>query len=874
MSKQNEIEKITPLMQQYQRIKKKYPSSFLLFRLGDFYELFGEDAIQASPILQITLTSRNKVPMCGVPFHAAANYIAKLIKAGKKVAICEQVSLPSAGKELVKREVIRVITPGTLLEESFLEGKINNFLASIYIRDKKCALGLVDVSTGDFLVTEFEGDIYRQLSTELVHQPINEILLPQSYKEDKEINSLLQVNNIMITFYDDFHFIYENASEKLLKYLGGQSLRSFGLENNPLAVICAGALINYLEENEKVSLRHIKKIRLYNPGQFMIIDENTKVNLELVTNLINGTKKNTLLDVVDFTQTSAGGRKLRQLILQPLLDKQEIENNLDYVEIFYSHHQERKEIRQLLTQFLDLERIISRLNCNLGNARDLVGLEKSLSILPELNKILLSIKEEKINLLVEKIPLQDYLVNLIKKAIVDEPPAGIREGGMIKPEFDEELHKVYLASKKGKQWIRELEIKEKKRTGINSLKVGYTSVFGYYIEVSKANLKFVPPDYIRKQTLVNSERFVTPQLKEIEDTILHAEERKIELEYQIFNKIKEEVLKYIPQLQEIAYQISLIDVFISLAQAAIENNYIRPKIDSSFEIIIKEGRHPVVEKIMEAEPFVPNDTYIDTQDSQILIITGPNMSGKSTYLRQVALIIILAQIGSFVPAIEAKIGIVDRIFTRIGARDILSQGASTFMVEMMETANILNNATPRSLLILDEVGRGTSTFDGISIAWATVEYLAKRKSKTLFATHFFELTGLEKDYPNIKNYNFAVKEWQNKVIFLRKLIPGAADKSYGIQVAHLAGLPKEVLKRAEEILLKLENENIHFAKESNQLDIFSLSQPVDKSQKIKEEIYQILEKISIQDLTPLEALNLLAKLKELIENGKDKDITS
>ena len=877
--------KFTPLMEQYHKIKKEYPDTLLFFRLGDFYEMFGDDAKLGSKVLEIALTSRHKVPMCGVPYHSVSKYIATLIKGGHKVAICEQLEDAKVAKDLVKRDVIRVITPGTILEENLLPEKSNNFLAAIYLERPnggRAGLALVDISTGEFLATELEGgNLLEEVSLELTRLPVAEVILPREEESNGKLHNLLKTYSLPVNYVDDWNFMKENAYQKLVGQFQLHSLKGLGFENRELAISASGAIISYLEGTQKMALSHLLRLKFYSKKEFMVLDESTRKNLELLANVQDNTKQGSLLGVLDLTQTAMGGRRLRQYILEPLTDVERIRGRQEGVGDFFSNSITRGKVGEVLKKIFDLERLISRLCCGTANARDMVSLKNSLKLIPGIKKVVEGLKSRMVLELIEELHDLKEIVDLIEKAIVPEPPPTIKEGGIIRPEYNEELNKLHQAARGGKEWVAELEAKERKRTRINSLKVGYTSVFGYYIEITKSNLKQVPEDYIRKQTLVNAERFVTPELKEKEVLILGAEERKVELEYEIFQDIRKRVIGEARKIQEVARTIGEIDVLNCLAEVAANNNYTKPILNDGEVISIKAGRHPVVEKMLIGEKFIPNDTYLDECENQVLIITGPNMAGKSTYIRQVAMIVLLAQMGSFVPAEEATIGIVDRIFTRISTRDTISRGESTFMVEMIETANILNNATSRSLLILDEIGRGTSTFDGISIAWAAVEYLnsmakgtqASGESerplgpRTLFATHYFELTELAQTLSGVKNYNFAVREWGDKVIFLRKLIEGSADKSYGIHVAQLAGLPKEVLERAKEILYDLEKNSYRedgmpklakVEKEAKQLSLFA---------EAERSLLKELKEIKVEEMTPIEALNKLQELKKKVKKG-------
>ena len=905
-------------MTQYQQLKKEYADAVLLFRLGDFYEMFGEDAKEASRILEIALTSRQNVPMCGVPHHSASGYIEKLIKQGKKVAICEQMESPEEAKGIVKREVVRVITRGTVLEENLLGDKSNNYLAAIFIEDKgfenifrlseepvdassyelNIGFSFVDVSTGEFMITQFrDRNTLSQLISELNRLPISEILLPRSYCITPEkgemsriptpwgkirrrvlenIDYFINRDKAVINYYDDWNFEPSQAQERLINHFRIANLKGIGGEEYPLATYSAGAIISYLEETQKSTLSHITRLKSYSPLNFMVLDEQTQRNLELVRNLREGTKEGSLLGILDNTNTAMGGRLFQSFILQPLLSIEKIYERQGFVKSLFDDSILRSKIRKLLKELSDIERLIGRLNLGSVNARDLINLRRSLQVIPKLKEIVNNITETPIKQMILQLDDLNDVVSLIESSIVDEPPLTIKEGGIIKLDYDPELRKLYQVANHGKEWIANLEEKERMRTGISSLKVGYTSVFGYYIEITKPNLHLVPDDYIRKQTLVNAERFVTPELKGKESMVLGAQEKQAEMEYQIFQRIRNEIAIDTKRIQSNAYILAQLDVFASLAEVAATNHYIMPKVSEGNRIFIRNGRHPVVEKMLESDKFVPNDTLLDSIESQIHIITGPNMAGKSTYIRQVALLVLMAQIGSFVPAEEAEICIVDRIFTRIGAGENIARGESTFMVEMNETANILNNATNKSLIILDEVGRGTSTFDGIGIAWACVEYLFNMRDengcgpKTLFATHYFELTELAQAFTSIKNYNFLVREWNDQIILLRKLSEGAADKSYGIHVAKLAGLPKDVIERAKGILDDLERNSyrengmpklIKADEDSDQLYLFSESHSHPVLEDIKE--------TDIDNTPPIEALKKIVEWKHKISEKGD-----
>ncbi len=851
----------TPLMKQYLSIKEEYPDSILFFRLGDFYEMFGEDAITASKILQITLTTRDKgkenpIPMCGVPHFAADAYITKLINAGYKVAVCEQVEDPRNAKGIVKREVTRLITPGTHEPEN---PKENIFIMSISPTGKRQGIAVADLSTGEFFLFETE----RPLEDEIVRFEPREILCPAQLRTDIHYNQVL--NGHFVTFYDDWLFDYNDAYRRLLEYYRVVSLDAFGCEGLQAAVAAGGALLHYLNETLKgeVVLDHPTVLR---DREHMLLDAVTKRNLELISNIKDGTTRGTLLEVLDRTLTPMGGRFLRQAILKPLTLELKINDRLDAVEELTQNYEMFEGLRTYLQRVQDIERLGTKVLRGRVNARDLIGIKTSISHIPEIRARLKDAKSKLLTEINSKIGDFSELYKLINSAIVDDPPQGLHEGGIIKKGYRQIIDELRSISTSGKDYIASLEAEERKKTGIQSLKIGYNKVFGYYIEVTKANLHLVPEHYIRKQTLVNAERFITDELKEHEDKILSAQERLKELEYDVFMEVLERIQGYAEELLTTSRAIGYLDFLLSLTTVARRNSYTRPVVNDSLRIEITEGRHPVLEQMETREKFIPNNTLLDDEDHRLLIITGPNMAGKSTYMRQVALIVLLAQIGSYVPAEKAEIGIVDRIFTRIGASDYLAEGQSTFMVEMIETANILNNATNRSLIILDEVGRGTSTFDGISIAWAVAEYIIKHLSaRTLFATHYNELTELSMTLNGVRNYNVSVKEWGDEIIFLRKIEQGPADRSYGIQVARLAGLPDEVISRAKEVLSNLEKSEFtaegapratgkRAKKKAVQLDLFSYNY---------EPILKELSEIDVSAITPEEAVEKLKKLKKL-----------
>ncbi|MCD6452591.1 MAG: DNA mismatch repair protein MutS [Acidobacteria bacterium] len=878
MEKKKIKDNLTPAMKQYREIKRRHKDAILFFRMGDFYEMFFEDAITCSRELEIALTSRTKseegkIPMCGVPYHAVEGYITKLIRRGYKVAICEQVEDPKQAKGIVRREVVRIITPGTALDSSLLEEKEGNYLAAILPEEDRVGISFIELSTGEFTATEISsGDIWEKVVDELNHFKTSELIIPEGIELPNRIKEEFPL--ITITPLSSWIFSPDYAPRMILEHFGVSSLAPFGLEGFPLASSAAGALLHYLKETQKSELSHIESLSYFNTEDYMVIDSATVRNLELTRSAIDGSREGSLLGVIDFTVTGMGGRKLRSWLLRPLKGKKEIEERLSGVEELVNDPRRREKLRSILKRMHDIGRLVGRISVGTAMPRDLIALGSSLARLPEIREEIAGCYSKIIGKLQGEIdPLEDVR-ELIEKAIVDEPPATVREGGLIKDGFSYELDELRKISREGKGYIASLEEKERKRTGISSLKVGYNKVFGYYIEVSKANLSLVPDDYIRKQTLVGGERFITPELKEYEAKVLTAEERIGELEYQLFLEVREKVSQAAGRIKKTADALATLDVLCSLAEVAVRNRYTRPKITEGDEIKIIAGRHPVVEEIMKDERFIPNDCYLNTDTHQILIITGPNMGGKSTYLRQVALITIMAQMGSFVPADEAEIGLVDRVFTRVGASDNLARGQSTFLIEMMETANILNNATKKSLIVLDEIGRGTSTFDGVSIAWAVAEFLHHHPrigAKTLFATHYHELADLALTLPGIKNFNVAVKEWKGNLVFLRKVVEGASDKSYGIQVAKLAGLPRSVIARAEEILTNLERDEFTPQGEPK----LAARRSERKKKEGKEQlslfddfghpIVEELKKVDVDRLTPIDALNLIHRLKKKLE---------
>ncbi len=867
---------LTPMMRQYLEIKAEYPDAILFFRLGDFYEMFLDDAIKASRILDIALTSRNRnadgedVPFCGIPYHACAPYLAKLIDAGEKVAICEQVEDPKAAKGIVKRAVVKVVTPGLVVEMDNLSPKENNFLVSLAMVGEKWGIASLDISTGQFRMTESAGREGALAEVECLSP--RELLLPEEWRGRPELRDFTLRNDARIlTHISDWVYDVDYLGRQLSTFFGVSSPESLGCAGFPAGLMAVAAVLHYLQETQKGAVRHLTGIIPYSSAEFLVMDEATRRNLELISTMGEGRRKGSLLGLMDRTVTAMGGRKLRQWISYPLVAVSAITERLDAVEELLGEGELRRRIVTLLDGVCDLERLNGRISLASASAKDLASLRGALLRIPAVREMLALVESPLLRRLRDEIdPLED-MAGLITRGIVENPPFVLRDGGIIADGYDAELDDLRSISREGKGFIARLEARERGRTGISSLKIRYNRVFGYYIEVTKSNLAGIPQEYLRKQTLANAERFITPELKEYEDKVLGAEERIVELEYSLFQEIRETVAGQGDRLARTADRVAVLDLLTGLAELAHARGYCRPLVDDSDRLVIVEGRHPVVEALNLGERFVPNDTELDGSDHQLLIITGPNMAGKSTYMRQVALITLMAQIGSFVPAAEASIGVADRIFTRVGAADNLSRGQSTFMVEMMETAHILRNATPKSLVILDEIGRGTSTFDGVSIAWAVAEYLhdtAACAPRTLFATHYHELTDLALTRPRVKNFTVAVKEWNDQIIFLRKIIPGGASHSYGIQVARLAGLPRDVIDRAKEILRNLEKGEFEEGgmprlaggrkgpskKPSSQLSLFA---PVDDDLRLR------LRELDIETLTPLGALNLLAELKRM-----------
>jgi len=869
------IDETTPVMRQYNAVKTKYPDALVLFRMGDFYETFREDAKQAAKILNITLTKRANgkaasVPLAGFPYHALESYLHKLLKAGLKVAICEQVEDPKLAKGVVKRAVVEIVTPGTAISDRFLEKEKNNYLVSVYINETNAGMAALDISTGEFYLSEIPA---ARLAEAVLDLRPAEIICPESIQ--KEIRALFGNQVLRITPLDDWIFTYESAYQTLIEHFKTDSLKGFGCQNATFGITAAGPILHYLRQNYQTNLQHIYALRNLGMDDAVLIDDFTRRNLEIFQTMQTGEKRGALMDVIDQTVTPMGVRLLTKWVIRPLRDPAAINQRLDGVESLRNNAKIRRHLRELLAHCGGPERLISRLSTNRASAREIVALKNTLKLIPGVREMLPD-QPAFSEILAVLDPLTE-LVELLDRAVKDEDlPLSIREGGFIKDGYSAELDEYRHITHHGKEWIARLQETERQKLGISSLKIGYNKVFGYYIEVTRAHAEKIPPEYIRKQTLVNNERFITPDLKEYEEKLLNAEESIGQIEFDLFQALRERILQFIEAIQKNANALAQIDVLTGLGELAEKNRYCRPEINDSPAIEIRAGRHPVVEHLLQVgEKFIANDLHIDNRSEQILIITGPNMAGKSTYLRQIGLIVLMAQIGSFVPADSAAIGVVDKIFTRVGASDNLAAGESTFLMEMHETANILNNVTPHSLVLLDEIGRGTSTYDGMAIAWSVTEYLHNHPAvaaKTLFATHYHELTELEKVLPRVKNYNVAVREYGDRVIFLRKIIPGGCDKSYGIHVAQMAGVPPEVIQRAKEILVNLNPEPAGSGlfngervlptdrekfrklpeKDANQLGLFG-----SDDGKLK----KMLSAVDINNLTPLEALQKLDEIK-------------
>ena len=877
---------LTPMMRQYMETKKEYPDCILVYRLGDFYEMFFDDALTASKELEITLTGKNcgleeRAPMCGVPYHAVDGYLNRLVSKGYKVAICEQMEDPATAKGLVKRDVVRIVTPGTNLDTQALDESWNQYIMCVvYIADRY-GLSVADVTTGDYFVSEIDDseklfdEIYRYMPSELI---CNEAF----YMSGMDLDLLKEKLGITIYTLDAWYFDDEICARTLKDHFHVGALEGLGLADYDCGVIAAGALLKYLLETQKQDLSHITGLTVYASGKYMLLDSSTRRNLELCETLREKQKRGSLLWVLDKTKTAMGARTLRKYIEQPLIRKKDIEERLDAVAELKDQAISREEIREYLSSVYDLERLMCKITYQSANPRDLIAFERSLSMLPHIRCILQDMSSTLLKELYQELdPLED-LCALIQKAIVDDPPIAMKEGGIIKDGYHEEVDRLRTAKSKGKEWLARLEEQEREKTGIKNLRIRYNKVFGYYLEVTNSFKNLVPDYYTRKQTLANAERYIIPELKELEDTILGAEDKLYALEYELYSEVRDAIAAEVLRIQKTAKAVAQIDAFASLALTAERNQYVRPKINEKGTIDIRDGRHPVVEKMIPSEMFIANDTYLDDKKNRISVITGPNMAGKSTYMRQTALIVLMAQIGSFVPASSANIGLVDRIFTRVGASDDLASGQSTFMVEMTEVANILRNATSKSLLILDEIGRGTSTFDGLSIAWAVIEHISNSKllgAKTLFATHYHELTELEGKISNVNNYCIAVKEKGDDIIFLRKIVKGGADKSYGIQVARLAGVPESVTSRAKEIVEELVQADITTrikdiavqggekpkikAKHYDEVDLAQMS----LFDTVKDDdVIQEIEDLDLANLTPIDALNTLYQLQNKLKN--------
>jgi DNA mismatch repair protein MutS len=868
------MDKMTPAMRQYYEAKEKHKDALIFFRMGDFYESFGDDAKIIAKELEITLTSRGRdkegedMPLAGIPYHAVDSYLPRLIKKGYKVAICEQLEDPKNAKGIVKRGVVRVITPGTVIDSSLISDQSNNYLMSVSGEGMEFGLSFLDVSTGEFLTTQFtDNQNYDKIISEAARMKPAECILPAQLFENKKLTQRLKDSGIILNKFDAEAFESKNARNRLLKHFGAVTLEGMGCEHLTFAVSASGAALEYAQKTQMRDLNHIQAMRTYSENEFMVLDSITLRNLEIIQS-IRGEGTGSLLSVIDRTKTPMGGRMLRKWLLQPLISVNKINERLDAVDEIIKKTLLRYDLRSALLGIRDIERLIGRIVYGNSNARDLIALKVSLEKLPEMIK---SLKESEIKsgLLADIITkLGDYtdIVALLSRALVDEPPVSVREGGMIKEGYNEKLDELKKMSLHGKDWIAEMQQKERDRTGIKSLKIGYNSVFGYYIEVTKTNLSQVPSDYIRKQTTANGERFYTPELKEKEVMILTADEKRVALEFELFTEINSQIAGRSKELQATAQAIAELDVIVNLAEMAVNNKYVRPEVNDSCNILIRDGRHPVVEFAIPGG-FVPNDTHMDCQENQFLLLTGPNMAGKSTYMRQTALIVIMAQMGCFVPASYASVGLVDRIFTRVGAFDDLASGQSTFMIEMVELANILNNATPKSLVLLDEIGRGTSTYDGYSIAKAVVEFIHNKDRvgvRSLFATHYHQLTAITGSLRRVKNYHVAVKEEGNDLVFLRKIIPGATDKSYGIHVARLAGVPLKVTQRAKEILKEVENGSVIGGRGKDSAKYTQLML-FDSEEKKESPVVEELKKLNVDAMTPLEALNALAELKKKAE---------
>ena len=878
---------LTPMMQQYMETKKEYKDCILFYRLGDFYEMFFDDALTASKELEITLTGKNcgleeRAPMCGVPYHAVDSYLSRLVEKGYKVAICEQVEDPKQAKGIVKREVIRIVTPGTNIDSMTRDETKNNYIMSIVYDAGRYGISIADVSTGDYFVTETDSE--SKLFDEIYKFSPSEIICNEAlYVSGIQLEDLKNRMHVAISSLDAWYFDEELCKKALKEHFQVASLESLGIADYDCGVTASGALLQYLIETQKTSLAHLTKLTTYSTGKYMVLDSSTRRNLELCETLREKQKRGSLLWVLDKTKTAMGARLLRKYVEQPLIDKEEITKRLDALEELLKEAISREEIREYLSSVYDLERLVGRISYQSANPRDLTAFKASLSMLPHIRTILGDMKSPLLQKLCDDIdPLED-LCSLVENAIIDDPPMAMKEGGIIRDGYHEEVDRLRKAKTDGKTWLAELEQKEREKTGIKNLRIKYNKVFGYYLEVTNSFKNMVPDYYTRKQTLTNAERYIIPELKELEDLILGAEDKLYALEYELYCDVRNRIADEIVRIQTTARAVAAVDAFASLALVAERNHYVRPKINEKGTIDIKDGRHPVVEKMIPNHMFIANDTYLDDKKNRVAIITGPNMAGKSTYMRQTALIVLMAQIGSFVPASQANIGLVDRIFTRVGASDDLASGQSTFMVEMTEVANILRNATSKSLLILDEIGRGTSTFDGLSIAWAVVEHISNARllgAKTLFATHYHELTELEGKIDSVNNYCIAVKEKGDDIVFLRKIVKGGADRSYGIQVAKLAGVPETVITRAKEISEELSDADITTrvremsvqgqetkAKEKpKKMDVVDMAQMSLFDTVSDNDVIEEIKGMDISRMTPMDAMNTLYQLQNKLNN--------
>ena len=877
-------EKLSPMMQKYIETKDSYKDCILFYRLGDFYEMFFDDAITVSRELELTLTGKNcglaeRAPMCGVPFHAAQIYINKLVSKGYKVAICEQVEDPKEAKGLVKREVTRIATPGTNIDMDTLSEESNNYIMCIYYTENAYGIAVSDITTGVFFTTEVPDE--RKLTDEIYKYSPSEIICNEAFTVSGfDFESLKFHLNVVIYPIEPWYFDDELCDEALKRQFRVSDISGLGISDHSGCIVSSGALISYLSESQKSSIEQIRNISYYSVTDYMILDCATRRNLELCETMLEKSKKGSLLYVLDKTKTAMGARMLRSFLEQPLTDKKKIETRLDAVETFTNDLILREELREYLNPVYDLERLMGKINYRSANPRDLIAFANSIRMLPPIRNLLCDCKVSAVRILGDELDTLEDLCKLIDDAISEDAPINIKEGGIIKTGYSETIDKLRNAKTEGKKWLSELESEDRERTGIRNLRIKYNKVFGYYFEVTNSFLELVPEDFIRKQTLANAERYTTERLKQLEDTILNAEDKLFSLEYDLFVDLRTQLSGSVDRILKSAKIIAVADAYASLGYVASSNGYVRPSINEKGIIDIKDGRHPVVELLTKDEMFIANDTYLDTASNRISVITGPNMAGKSTYMRQVALIVLMAQIGSFVPAAKANIGIVDRIFTRVGASDDLASGRSTFMVEMTEVANILRNATQKSLLILDEIGRGTSTFDGLSIAWAVIEYISNTKllgAKTLFATHYHELTELEGKISGVNNYCIAVRERSDNIVFLRKIVKGGADRSYGIAVAKLAGLPDSVIQRANELVAQLSDNDISasvrsIASEPPKKAILKKSDDVDRGQMSlfdtvsDEEIIAELMDLDCNNMTPVEALNAISMLQSRLKN--------